>query len=77
MKMMKKTKRLRARHRNFMVHDEESVCRVGDTVRIQEMDRKKSKLKRHDLVEVLTSDKGGKPENEYLKQFPKDSKTVQ
>jgi small subunit ribosomal protein S17 len=55
MKMMKKTNRLVARHRNFMVHDEASVCKIGDTVQIKEI-RRMSKHKKHDLVQIVRSD---------------------
>jgi|TARA_B110000091_G_C13663324_1_gene410582 small subunit ribosomal protein S17 len=55
MKMMKKTKRLVARHRNFMVHDEQALCQTGDTVRIKEV-MKMSKHKKHTLVEILKSE---------------------
>ena len=57
LKMTKITKRLVTRHRNFMVHDEESVMKVGDTVRIAET-RRLSKRKHHKLVEILKSDHG-------------------
>jgi small subunit ribosomal protein S17 len=55
MKLMNKTKRLVARHRNFMVHDEEGKCKVGDTVRIKEV-RRISKQKKHTLVEIIRSE---------------------
>ena len=55
LKEMRKTKRLVARHKNFMAHDPNGVARVGDTVRIEECHRI-SKHKHHRLVEVLKSD---------------------
>ena len=55
LKEMRKTKRLVARHKNFMAHDADGVARVGDTVRIEEC-RRLSKHKPHRLVEVLQSD---------------------
>ena len=44
-KFVKKTK-------NFLAHDEENTCKVGDTVRIMET-RPLSKRKRWRLVEVV------------------------
>ena len=55
LKMMKQTKRLQTRHRNFMVHDEEGVCNIGDTVQIEEI-RRLSKLKKHRLVDILKTE---------------------
>lgn len=40
------------RTKNFMVHDEENTCKVGDTVRISET-RPLSKNKSWRLVEVI------------------------
>ena len=55
LKMMKQTKRLVTRHRNFMVHDAGSTCRIGDTVQIEEI-RRMSKRKHHRLVDIMKTE---------------------
>ena len=40
------------RAREFLAHDEENTCKIGDTVRIMET-RPLSKMKRWRLVEIL------------------------
>jgi small subunit ribosomal protein S17 len=45
-------KRVVRRSKNFLVHDEKSVCRVGDWVRIRET-RPMSRLKRWRVVQVI------------------------
>ena len=45
-------KKVMRRAKNYMAHDEENTCRVGDTVRIMEC-RPLSRQKRWRLVEIL------------------------
>jgi small subunit ribosomal protein S17 len=46
-------KRVVRRSKNFMAHDEKSVCKVGDWVRISET-RPLSRLKRWRVVQVIS-----------------------
>jgi small subunit ribosomal protein S17 len=46
-------KRVVRRSKNFLVHDEKSVCQVGDWVRIRET-RPLSRLKRWRVVQVIS-----------------------
>ncbi len=55
----------------FYAHDEENVCQIGDTVRIQET-RPLSKLKRWKLVEVLKLGSGIVPVEEVLAEADPD-----
>ena len=58
-------KRTYKQTKHFYAHDEENVCQIGDTVRIQET-RPLSKLKRWKLVEVLKLGSGIVPVEEVL-----------
>lgn len=58
-------KRTYKQTKHFYAHDEENVCQMGDTVRIQET-RPLSKLKRWKLVKVLKLGSGIVPVEEVL-----------
>jgi small subunit ribosomal protein S17 len=47
-------KRVVRRSKNFLVHDEKSVCKVGDWVRIRET-RPLSRLKRWRVIQVISA----------------------
>ena len=54
LKYMRTTGRSVTRHKNFLVHDEHEVCRVGDVVKFEECARV-SKRKHHRVLEILWS----------------------
>ena len=54
LKHIRTTGRNVARHKNFLVHDEHEVCRVGDVVKFEECTRM-SKRKHHVLSEIVWS----------------------
>ena len=53
-KFMNTTGRNVARHKNFLVHDEHEVCRIGDVVKFEECN-KISKRKHHKVLEIVWS----------------------
>ena len=64
-------KRTYKQTKHFYAHDEENVCQIGDTVRIQET-RPLSKLKRWKLVEVLKLGSGIVPVEVVLAEADPD-----
>lgn len=64
-------KRMYKQTTRFYAHDEENVCQIGDTVRIEET-RPLSKLKRWKLVEVLKRGSGIVPVAEVLAEADPD-----
>src|SRR6266581_8194200 len=58
-------KRTYKQTKRFHAHDEENICQVGDTVRIEES-RPLSKLKRWRMVEILKRGSGIVPVEEVL-----------
>jgi small subunit ribosomal protein S17 len=57
--------------KHFYAHDEENICQIGDTVRIEES-RPVSKLKHWRLVEVIKRGSGIVPVEELLAQVDPD-----
>jgi small subunit ribosomal protein S17 len=54
LKHVRTTGRNVTRHKNFLVHDAQELCRVGDLIKFEECDRV-SKRKHHVLKEILWS----------------------
>mmetsp|Transcript_6043 Transcript_6043/g.19750 ORF Transcript_6043/g.19750 Transcript_6043/m.19750 type:complete len:101 (-) Transcript_6043:2080-2382(-) len=52
-------------HSKLLVHDEEQIARVGDTVSLRQS-RPHSKLKRHEIVSVERQD----PAQQFLRDHP-------
>jgi small subunit ribosomal protein S17 len=58
-------KRTYKQTKRFYAHDEQNVCQIGDTVRIEES-RPLSKLKRWSLIEIVKRGSGIVPVEEVL-----------
>lgn len=64
-------KRRYKQSKRFYAHDEDNICQIGDTVRIEES-RPMSKLKRWRLVEVIRRGSGVVPVEELLAEVDPD-----
>jgi small subunit ribosomal protein S17 len=64
-------KRTYRQTKKFHAHDEQNLCQIGDTVRIEEF-RPLSKTKRWQLVEIIKRGSGVVPVNELLAKADPD-----